>query len=151
MQSIKLPVTAGVERVEPPARLKQIIDSLASSLPPDTAFELELDGAPRRIGNGAVKFRVAIHNQRGLAAITSMDEKRIGEAYLDSDISIEGDLVAALDLRTRLTDRHPLLYLWSTYGQRLLFGQVERASARPGAPLAYFRGKFGRLQLADLD
>ncbi|MFL6216841.1 MAG: class I SAM-dependent methyltransferase [Blastocatellia bacterium] len=126
MQSIKLPVTASVERVEPPARLKQIIDSLASSLLPDTAFELELDGALRRIGNGAVKFRVAIHNQRGLAAITSMDEKRIGEAYLDSDIGIEGDLVAALDLRTRLTDRHPLLYLWSTYGQRLLFGQVER-------------------------
>ena len=33
----------------------------------------------------------------------------------------------------------------------VFFGQVETASARPGAPLAYYRGQFGRLQLADLD
>jgi len=31
-------------------------------------------------------------------------------------------MLAAFDLRTRLTDSHPLAYLWSTYGQRLLFG-----------------------------
>ncbi len=126
MQSVKLSATARIERIDPPARLAAIIDSLAASLPPDAAFELELDGAVRRIGQGAVKFRVAVHNRRAVAALTSMDEKRIGEAYLDGDISIEGDLLAALDLRTRLTDRHPLLYLWSTYGQRLLFGQVDR-------------------------
>src|SRR5215472_8481505 len=50
----------------------------------------------------------------------------IGEAYLDGDISLEGDLLAAFDLRTRLTDSHTLAYLWSTYGQRLLFGQLNR-------------------------
>ena len=126
MQSAKLTATDNIQRFEPPTRLKRILDSLASGLPPDTAFELELDGVPRRIGDGAVKFRVAIHNRRGVSALSSMDEKRIGEAYLDGDISIEGDLVAALDIRTRLSDRHPLLYLWSTYGQRLLFGQVNR-------------------------
>ena len=126
MQSLKLSATTGIGKVEAPARLKRIMESLASSLPPDTAFELELEGVPRRIGNGTVKFRVGIHNRRGTSAVSSMDEKRIGEAYLAGDISVEGDLVAALDLRTTLTDRHPLLYLWSTYGQRLLFGQVDR-------------------------
>jgi flavin reductase (DIM6/NTAB) family NADH-FMN oxidoreductase RutF/DNA-binding GntR family transcriptional regulator len=30
----------------------------------------------------------------------------------------------------------------------VFFGEVERASARAGAPLAYFRGQFGRLELA---
>jgi flavin reductase (DIM6/NTAB) family NADH-FMN oxidoreductase RutF len=30
----------------------------------------------------------------------------------------------------------------------VFFGEVERASARTGAPLAYFRGQFGRLELA---
>jgi flavin reductase (DIM6/NTAB) family NADH-FMN oxidoreductase RutF len=30
----------------------------------------------------------------------------------------------------------------------VFFGEVERASARSGAPLAYFRGQFGRLELA---
>jgi cyclopropane-fatty-acyl-phospholipid synthase len=126
VQSFKLTATAGIGDFEPPARLKRILESLASSLPPDTAFELELDGVPHRIGNGSVKFRVAVHNRRGMSALSSMDEKRIGESYLDGDITIEGDLVAALDLRTQLTDRHPLLYLWSTYGQRLFFGQVDR-------------------------
>ena len=126
MQNFKLIARAGIRGFEPPARLKRIMESLASSLPPDTAFELELNEVTHRIGNGTVKFRVAIHNQRGLSALSSLDEKRIGEAYLDGDISIEGDLMAALDLRTTLTDRHPFLHLWSTYGQRLLFGQVNR-------------------------
>jgi cyclopropane-fatty-acyl-phospholipid synthase len=87
---------------------------------------MELGGERMRIGDGQVKFRVAINNRNGMSALSSLDEKRIGEAYLDGDITVEGDLVAALDLRTTLTDRHPLVYLWSTYGQRLLFGQVNR-------------------------
>src|SRR5438874_13810093 len=29
----------------------------------------------------------------------------------------------------------------------VFFGEVETGSARPGAPLAYYRGQFGRLQL----
>ena len=126
MQSFKLPATTGIESFEPPAKLHRIMKSLESSLPPGTAFELELNGVHHRIGNGTVKFRVAIHNQQGVAAIRSMDEKRIGEAYLNGDISIEGDLMAAFDLRTRLTDNHPLIHLWSVYGQRLFFGQVDR-------------------------
>lgn len=126
MENFEATPTGHATSYKPPARLKRILESLASSLPPDTAFELELNGTQQSVGNGNVKFRVAIHNRRGVAALTSMDEKRIGEAYLDGDITIEGDLVAALDLRTRLTDRHWLFYLWSTYGQRLLFGQADR-------------------------
>ena len=126
MQSFKVSATAGIGSFELPARLERILKSVAASLPPDTAFELDLNGAERRIGNGQVKFRVAIHNRHGVSALASMDEKRIGEAYLDGDISLEGDLVAALDLRATLTDSHPLIYLWSTYGQRLFFGQVAR-------------------------
>ncbi|HET9531239.1 MAG TPA: class I SAM-dependent methyltransferase [Blastocatellia bacterium] len=122
---IKL-AAAGIEGFEPSARLKRILGSAASGLAPDTAFDLELDGGRLRVGAGQVKFRVVIHNRRGVSALSSIDEKRMGDAYLDGDISIEGDLMAALDLRTSLTDRHPLLYLWSTYGQRLMFGQVER-------------------------
>src|SRR5215467_12241966 len=109
-----------------PARLNRVLESLSSSLPADTAFELEFNKFQTRIGSGPVKFRLAINNRRGMSALGSMDEKRIGEAYLDGDITLEGDLVAALNLRTTLTDRHPLVYLWSTYGQRLLHGQVNR-------------------------
>src|SRR5215510_6601284 len=126
MQNLELTSTADASRYKPPARLKRILESLASGLPRDTAFDVEFGGERLRIGAGQVKFRVAIHNRRGTSALTSLDEKRIGEAYLDGDITIEGDLVAALDLRAGLTDRHPFVYLWSTYVQRLLFGQVNR-------------------------
>src|SRR5215469_3054314 len=126
MQSFDLSANAGIGHFDPPARIKKILESLGSSIPPDTSFELELNGARTRIGTGPVKFRVAIHNRRGVSALASMDEKRIGEAYLDGDIILEGDLVAALNLRTILTDRHPFVYLWATYGQRLLYGQVDR-------------------------
>src|SRR5882724_5054490 len=125
MQNIELTSTAGPASYEPPARLKRLLKSLASSLPSGTAFEVELGGEQMRIGDGRVEFRVAVRNGRGVAAMSSLDEKRIGEAYLDGDISIEGNLVAALDLRKNLTDRHLLFRLWSTYGQRLLFGQVN--------------------------
>jgi cyclopropane-fatty-acyl-phospholipid synthase len=106
--------------------MKRILGSIAAALPGDTAFEVQFGSELLRIGEGQARFRLVVSTRRGASALGSMDEKRIGEAYLDGDITIEGDLVAALDLRTRLTDRHPLLYLWSTYGQRLLFGQVSR-------------------------
>src|SRR5215467_8230217 len=126
MQSFELSATAGIGHLDPPARIKKTLESLGSSIPPDSAFELEMNGACTRIGSGPVKFRVAIRNRRGISALASMDEKRIGEAYLDGDITLEGDLVAALNLRTMLTDRHPFVYLWSTYGQRLFYGQMNR-------------------------
>ena len=104
-------------------RIERVLDSLATDLPAETAFEAEIDGTTRRFGTGPVKFRLTVNSARGMSALGSLDEKRIGEAYLDGDISLDGDLVAALDLRTRLTDAHPLAYWWSTYGQRLLFGE----------------------------
>jgi len=126
MQNPALTRTANTSPYEPPARLKRILESMTPSLPYGTAFEVEFGGEPLRIGAGEVKFRVAINNQQGVAALGSLDEKRIGEAYLDGDITVEGDLVAALGLRAGLTDCHPLIYLWSTYGQRMLFGQINR-------------------------
>ena len=69
MQSFKLTATARAGVFETPARLKRVLQSLGSNLSPDTAFELELNGVPHRIGLGAVKFRVAIHNRRGISAL----------------------------------------------------------------------------------
>jgi cyclopropane-fatty-acyl-phospholipid synthase len=91
------------------------------------SFDIQLPDRQRlQIGKGEPAFSVRVNNRQGLAALKSLDEVHIGEAYLNGDIDLEGDLVAALNLRGRLSDRHPLFYLWSTYGQRLLFGQVNR-------------------------
>src|SRR5262245_18839934 len=126
MQNTKTATLAGFVHAERPTRLQKLLDSMSSALPADTAFEVEYEGCKQRVGRGAVKFNLAIHSRAGASALSSLDEKRIGEAYLDGDISLDGDLLAAFDLRTTLTDSHPLAYLWSTYGQRLFYGQFNR-------------------------
>jgi cyclopropane-fatty-acyl-phospholipid synthase len=126
MQNTELIAPAELSRSAQPARLRRLLESMAPALPPDTAFIVEHPGGKHRVGSGQVRFQVSIHNQSGTAALTSLDENRIGEAYLEGNIDLDGDLVAALNLRTQLTDSHPLVYLWSTYGQRLCFGQVRQ-------------------------
>jgi cyclopropane-fatty-acyl-phospholipid synthase len=101
-----------------------VVKMLAASLPAGSAFELQFPGEPAlQIGAGAVKFRVGAHSARGVAAIKSLDEIRIAEAYMSEDLDIEGDLLAAFDLRNSLADKHMLAYLWSTYGEPLFHGQ----------------------------
>ncbi|MFT3767382.1 MAG: class I SAM-dependent methyltransferase [Minicystis sp.] len=94
---------------------------------PGTTFDICLPGrAPRRIGRGQPAFRVVANNARATAALLSFDELRIGEAYLDGDLDIEGSMLAALGLRSSFSDRHLLGHLWATYAEPLLFGQVNR-------------------------
>jgi cyclopropane-fatty-acyl-phospholipid synthase len=105
--------------------VEKLICSFARHLPAGTAFEFALPGRPlRRAGEGVVKFRVTLHNEKAVEALKSLDEMRVGQAYLFGDLSIDGDLVAALDVRNTFTDRHPLAFLWSIYGQVFVRGQV---------------------------
>ena len=99
------------------------------------AFELQLPGrAPRLFGLGEPAFQILVRNQAGVAALGSLNENRIGEAYLNGDIDLGGDVVAALDLRTELRNQRRLAhlftsyglgYLWATYVQPRVFGQVK--------------------------
>jgi hypothetical protein len=87
--------------------LENMLASLASGSLAGRAFELQLPGRPpRRVGRGEIAFRLTAHDDQGLAALASLDECRIGEAYLDGALDLEGDLTAALSLRGELTDRH---------------------------------------------
>lgn len=96
----------------------------AKSLPAGSAFEMQMPGQPLwRFGNGIVRFRVTANNARAASAIKSLDEIRIAEAYLSGDLDLEGDLLAAFDLRNSLSDSHMLAYLWSTYGQKVFYGE----------------------------
>jgi cyclopropane-fatty-acyl-phospholipid synthase len=87
------------------------------------AFLLELpDRSSRRFGDAEPAFQLLVRNQAGLAALGSLNETRIGEAYLAGDIDLEGDVVAALDLRAALRSRRRLAYLFTTYGLGYLWG-----------------------------
>jgi cyclopropane-fatty-acyl-phospholipid synthase len=91
------------------------------------AFLLELpDRSSRRFGDGEPAFQLLVRNQAGLAALGSLNETRIGEAYLAGDIDLEGDVVAALDLRAALRSGRRLAYLFTTYGLGYLWGTYVR-------------------------
>src|ERR1044071_7671549 len=91
--------TAQAPAVRPRGYFERKIAGLADSLPAGVAFEYQpLDGPPQLIGAGAPAFRLRVRSGRGAAALRSLDELRLGEAYLDGDLDLDGDLVAALHL-----------------------------------------------------
>ena len=90
------------------------------------AFDLiEPAGASHRIGStdAAPAFTLRLVNERAWRALSSLDERRIAEAYLQGDIDLEGEMLAALDLRRFLSDRHPLTSIWR-FVQPWLYGEV---------------------------
>ena len=88
------------------------------------SFEVILpDKAVQRFGTEAPSFRVIINNRQGLRAIRSIDEGRIGDAYLTGDIDIEGEMLHPFELRGSMRDLHLLVAAWR-FIQPLLLGQV---------------------------
>jgi cyclopropane-fatty-acyl-phospholipid synthase len=128
-------VTAGAATGDQPlvAGLRQRHAKLSATDGRTRPFELRLpDRTAYLIGDKAIgdggepAFTVRIVTDKGLAAMAAFDELRVAEAYMDGDLDIEGDLLTALKLRPVLGDPHPLKYLFSTYVEPLLFGQVGR-------------------------
>jgi cyclopropane-fatty-acyl-phospholipid synthase len=74
-------------------------------------------------GEGAPEFQIQIANQRGLLALGSADEGRIADAFLEGHLKIEGNFLRVMELRSKLSDKHPLNTLWR-FTQPLLYGQV---------------------------
>src|SRR5215210_3453334 len=105
-----------------------------AKLSPDRArpFELRLPDRTAHLigesigGGGEPAFTVQIVTEKGLAAMEAFDELAVAEAYMDGDLDIEGDLLTALKHRPVLGDPHPFKYLFATYVEPLLFGQVGR-------------------------
>jgi cyclopropane-fatty-acyl-phospholipid synthase len=130
MSDLSRTVTAGAAIGDHPlvAGLRQRHAKLTAKDGRAKPFELRLpDRTAHSIGDGGEPaFTVRIVTEKGLAAMAAFDELRVAEAYMDGDLDIEGDLLTALKLRPVLGDPHPLKYLFSTYVEPLLFGQVGR-------------------------
>jgi cyclopropane-fatty-acyl-phospholipid synthase len=130
MSDLSRTVTAGAATGDHPliAGLRQRHAKLSAQDGRAKPFELRLpDRTAHSIGDGGEPaFTVRIVTDKGLAAMAAFDELRVAEAYMDGDLDIEGDLLTALKLRPVLGDPHPLKYLFSTYVEPLLFGQVGR-------------------------
>jgi cyclopropane-fatty-acyl-phospholipid synthase len=88
-------------------------------------FDITLpDGAVQHFGQGAPRFQVTLRNARALRAIASIDEGRIGDAYLAGDLDIDGDMLQPFALRKSMKDFHLVTTAWR-FIQPLLFGQVR--------------------------
>jgi cyclopropane-fatty-acyl-phospholipid synthase len=57
-----------------------------------------------------------------------MDEGRVGDAYVEGHLDIEGDMLRPFEIRGSMTDQHYALAAWR-FLEPLLFGQV-RANRR---------------------
>ncbi|HEX6202582.1 MAG TPA: class I SAM-dependent methyltransferase, partial [Thermoanaerobaculia bacterium] len=111
------------------ARLRERWERVAAAGGAARPFDLRLpDRTSWRVGGegGEPAFTVAAVGEPGLAALAALDELAVAEAYMDGELDIEGDMLAALEARPILGDRHALAYLWSTYVQPFLFGQTGR-------------------------
>lgn len=82
------------------------------------------DGSVERFGRGTPSFKIVLRNKQGLRAIASMDEGRIGDAFLENDLDIEGDMLKAFSLKDTMSDVHPIVTAWR-FIQPFLFGQVH--------------------------
>jgi cyclopropane-fatty-acyl-phospholipid synthase len=88
-------------------------------------FALRAGGGPaHRLGDGEPAFTLVANDRRGAEALASLDQLAFTSAYLNGQIDIEGDFLAAIGLREFVTDRHPLKYAWR-FVQPLLRGQVK--------------------------
>ncbi|MEA2842491.1 MAG: cyclopropane-fatty-acyl-phospholipid synthase [Actinomycetota bacterium] len=114
-----------VKRPPEEAAIEDRIAALATASMP--TFELCLPDRPSRvIGDGDPSFSVVALDGAGVQALESLDELRIGEAYIDGHLDIRGDIVAALQLRPLLRDSHVVANLWSMFGSALVSRRVVR-------------------------
>ncbi len=70
------------------------------------------DGSRIQVGDGVPAFELYVRNRVGLRALQSVNELRVAEAYIQGDIDIEGDFVAAMSLRHAFSDRNLWIKLW---------------------------------------
>ena len=117
-----------------PSSWSRLVDAVVErfsgfGVPP---FELELpDGTTRLLGtiqtasaSGAARFRLRVRNHAGARALGSFDEARTADAFMNGDLDVEGDFLAAFELRKCFSDHHPFWSLWR-FVPPLLFGQVK--------------------------
>jgi cyclopropane-fatty-acyl-phospholipid synthase len=100
----------------------RILDRLAHS---STPFEIVFpDGRRRSFGDGAPSFTVTLRDSQAMRAVASMDEGRVGDAYVEGHIDFEGDMLRPFEIRRSMGDHHYAVAAWR-FIEPLLFGQVR--------------------------
>ena len=105
-----------------PSRLADWLTRLVADGTPTSFTVHTAEGERLQIGSGTPQFEIVIHNPACYRAFRSLNEPQLAVAYIRGDFDVEGDLVAALQLRDQMKDRSHWLKLWRRLAP-LLFGR----------------------------
>ncbi|MFC6023134.1 class I SAM-dependent methyltransferase [Plantactinospora solaniradicis] len=79
---------------------------------PAVPFAVAPAGGPAQIlGSGEPLFTIIIKDERGAKALAALDQFAVAVAYLQGSLDVDGDLAAALRMRSFFPDRHPIAWL----------------------------------------
>lgn len=83
------------------------------------------DGQKYQLGSvGDPEFCLKIVRKEGLAALQSLDELRICEAYMAGDLDFDGDMLKLFDLQRAVSTSHPI-FNFIRWVRPKLFGQLR--------------------------
>ncbi len=82
------------------------------------------DGPVYVFGGGEPAFSIILHNDQAVAALSTLEQNTIVEAYLAGHIDLAGDIMHALALRELFNDSRGMRFLWR-FIRPFLFGQVK--------------------------
>lgn len=89
-----------------PAETPRVVPRGLAALLAEAGVDCEIvlpSGRTLRFGDGAPRFRAVFHSDRVLRR--AFDELSLGQAYVEGEIDLEGDLLSVFELRSRLQDR----------------------------------------------
>jgi cyclopropane-fatty-acyl-phospholipid synthase len=115
---------------------------------PPVPFSVHLpDGSHAHVGQGPPQFSIRLRSRSALRALSSLHQLRIANAYIAGEIDFEGDVLAAMALRDRLSDRNPWLKLW----RRLAPALFGRERFNPAWIQKHYDSDNVQLLAADVD
>jgi cyclopropane-fatty-acyl-phospholipid synthase len=79
---------------------------------PEIPFAVASAGGPAHaFGTGQPAFTIMVRDARGAKALAKLDQFGVAVAYLQGWLDVDGDLAAALRMRSFFSDFHPVAYL----------------------------------------
>ncbi len=99
----------------------QSVSAVTGNIP----FTLQTKDGPAHIfGGNEPAFSIILNNEQAVAALSTLDQNSIVDAYLAGHIDLEGDIMHVLALRELFNDNRGMRFLWR-FIRPLLFGQVK--------------------------
>jgi cyclopropane-fatty-acyl-phospholipid synthase len=110
----RLPIAARAADLRPGSEIAQLENTLRARCDPlPVSFVVRAGDEARVIGGDDPSFVLTIKNRAGWAAVLSLRELAVVEAYIRGDIDLEGDLSRAMSLRAALGDTEVGIKLWA--------------------------------------